>query len=76
MSKKHNIAVFNRIKSELRTYDLDSVAYAAGCHVNTLYHWLDGTTQAPRLSTIVNVCRAIGYELTLTRAQVQLKLVA
>ena len=67
VSDDEHTAIFNQLKDILAEYNLESVAYTAGVSLSTLYYWLDGHTQKPRLDTICKVAAAIGYELTLAK---------
>ena len=56
---------FGELKEALNDYDIESVASAADVHVTTLYHWLDGRTTGPRITTMQKVAKAIGYKIVL-----------
>ena len=57
--------VFEELKDHLRTYHIESVADAADVHYSTLYHWIEDVTVAPRISTMVKVANAIGFDIRL-----------
>ena len=62
---KIQASVFVELKDVLHGYNLESVADCAGVHLTTLYHWLEGRTHAPRISTLVKVADAVGYRIEL-----------
>lgn len=39
----------------------------SGVYQATIYFWLDGTTYAPRISTLVAVAEALGFDIVLQR---------
>ena len=68
--------VFEDLKSELRGWDISSVARSADVAQATIYFWLEGRTKTPRIDTITKVADVIGFELALARKQVKLKMVS
>lgn len=68
--------IFDQIKQELKGWDIESVADAAGHHKSTLYFWLENKTKNPHINTLIDVAEVLGYEVKLVRQRVQLKLVA
>lgn len=75
-ARKHNIRIavnevqrnklFIELCELLQGWNIISVANAAEVSPTTIYYWLDGTVNLPRLDTIVKVAEAIGYELVLS----------
>lgn len=43
------------------------IAMDAGCHWVTLYNWCSGQTTHPRIDTLTNVARALGFKIKLVR---------
>ena len=66
--------IYEDIKSELKGYNIESVAENSGVAPATIYFWLNGTTKKPRLDTVVRVAKAIGYELQLVKVSGKYKL--
>jgi DNA-binding phage protein len=62
-----NDGIFGELKDILTGYNLESVADLARCAHGTLYNWMSGKTRSPRLCTMINVAKAVGYTLKLTR---------
>lgn len=52
---------------------LEDIAETAGISAVTLYFWVSGKTTHPRLSTLVPVADALGYDVTLTRRKAVLR---
>lgn len=71
LAKKHlllnSVKAFDRLKEMVWEYNIEYLANAANVCQATLYNWCDGTTQHPRLTTVVKVAKAMGYEVTFTR---------
>lgn len=44
-----------------------AIAEEAGCHWVTLYNWCSGQTTHPRIDTLSNVARALGFRIVLKR---------
>lgn len=65
----YDTSVFDELKAELRTWNIESVADKARVAPSTIYFWLDGTTWQPRLSTVVKVAQVIGYRVALVRVK-------
>lgn len=56
------VNAFEEIRSELKCYDLQSVADAAEVNVNTLYNWINRQNKA-NFTTLTKVANAIGYKI-------------
>lgn len=65
--------VFEQLKDILAGYCVADVAEKAAVCPATIYFWLDGTTQKPRMDTVIKVARAVGWEISLKRRRVQLR---
>jgi len=63
--KLNTKSVYEELKSVLTSYNIQSVAEVANVHVNTIYHWLEGYTKAPRIDTIDRVAKAVGHRIEL-----------
>ena len=61
--------IFQQLKHELYKWDVQSVAEDAGIAPATIYFWMNGTTNYPRLDTISRVADAIGFEIRMTRVK-------
>ena len=48
-------------------YRIDFLAEMSGVSESTLYNWLNGGVKSPRMATVQNVLRALGYELRIVR---------
>ena len=57
--------LFTALKDALSGYHVKSVAEIAGVHHSTVYNWLEGKTEHPRIDTIEKVAGAIGFEVDL-----------
>ena len=44
-----------------------AIAEEAGCSWVTLYNWCSGKTTHPRIDTLTNVGRALGFQIVLKR---------
>ena len=63
-------AIFLQVIDELQEYTdygKRDIAEQAGVHWTTLYYWIAGRTQKPRLDTVCRVARALGFDLSLVR---------
>ncbi len=58
---------FERLCNVVRRHDLPTLAKRAGVAPSTLYYWTEGVTQAPRLSTLCKVARAVGMRWKLVK---------
>jgi DNA-binding phage protein len=58
---------FNYIVAELQSYNLQSVAEAAGVKDQTLYNWINRTVKFPSTRTFFRVATAMGYVITLEK---------
>lgn len=58
---------FEKLCMVLDEYEIQSVAKAAHVAPATLYFWLDGTTQNPRIDTLTRVAEALGFSFRLVR---------
>ena len=71
VAKKHlvlnSVKAFDQLKELVWEYNIEYLAGAAGVCQATLYNWCDGTTQHPRLTTVVKVAKAMGYEVTFVK---------
>jgi DNA-binding phage protein len=65
LNEKAQMEIFEEVKSYLIDYNIQSVAEIAEVCPATLYFWMDGTTQSPKLETVTKVAWALGYELRL-----------
>jgi len=63
--------IFEDVKSELRKYNVESVAEIAQVASATLYFWLEGKTKKPRIDTITKVAEAMGMELRLEQTKIK-----
>lgn len=61
--------IFEQIKDVLYAMDVRWVADHSGVSKGCLYSWLDGTTQLPRLDTIVKVADCLGFDLELVKKE-------
>ena len=61
--------IVEEIVNRLHKGNVQRIADEAGVAPATLYFWMDGTTYAPRISTLVPVARALGLELTWRNAR-------
>ena len=66
---------FEKLKKELKGYNLEWVAEQAKVSPNTLYLWLSGVTKSPHFRTVVAVGRVLGYHFPMTKLK-KLRLVA
>lgn len=60
---------FEKLCTVIRSQDINRVAKRAKVAPATLYFWLDGTTTGPRLTTLVKVARAVGYDIKLQKVR-------
>jgi len=71
VAKKHlilnSVKAFDQLKELVWEYNIGYLAGAADVCQATLYNWCDGTTQHPRLTTVVKVAKAMGYEVTFVK---------
>jgi len=56
---------FDDVLSELRKWNIESVAEEAGLSPSTLYFWLSGQTKNPGKNNLINVAYVIGYKFAL-----------
>ena len=63
--KKQIQEVFEELKKDLEGYDLLDVADIAEISDQTIYNWMSGITESPRLINIIKVANAIGYDVEL-----------
>ena len=68
--------VFEQVKDELSGYNILWVAEHADVAPCTLYNWLSGKTQKPRLDTVIRTAKVIGFDVRLIRAASKLRKVA
>jgi predicted transcriptional regulator len=69
---KEEYKVFADLRKELKNYEghqLVDLADKAEVSYSTLYFWLDGKTQRPRLDTLSKVAKAMGYGIELVKSK-------
>jgi DNA-binding phage protein len=66
-------AIFGALKDEVAKYNVRATAEFAGVAPATIYFWLDGTTRQPRLTTIIKVASAVGFDIALIKQSVKLR---
>ena len=60
-------ALFIELISYIGRADIRRLAEDAGVAQATIYHWMTGETQTPRIDTLTKVARALGYSIVLKR---------
>ena len=73
---KAQYEVFEKLITELTSYDLRSVASASGVSFSTLNNWVNYRVLAPQLRTFLPVAESIGFDLKLVKRKAHLELVA
>lgn len=61
--------IFEEIKEVLYSTNINWVSENSGVSQQCLYFWLDGTTQLPRLDTIVKVADCLGFDVQLVKRE-------
>jgi hypothetical protein len=54
------VAVIQLIKSD--RFEIRYIADRTGHNDSTILHWLDGSTQQPKIDTLLNVARLYGFK--------------
>lgn len=60
---------FERLCNVVRRHDLRTLAKSAGVAQSTLWYWVEGVTQAPRLTTLAKVAKAVGFRIKLVKSK-------
>ena len=67
---KTKVDGFDRIRDELRLYQLQLVADEADVNIQTLHNWLNGTHK-PRYTNLVKIAEVLGFTINIRARRIK-----